>query len=172
MKRSLLVAIILVTGLSARAQTSNEFRAAVERVQKNPGTVSGDDVAKLLQQAKNLNSPYTAAAAVKGYFAQNLSVPAQLLKAAAENAALAGDFRTAASRYKQFLRTAPASVETSEAAAQLYQIQVDFLGATDDAYRFMDELGDNLRQSIASKKFDRSSPLRVTANNLPRWPAG
>jgi len=155
MKRSLLVAIILVTGLSARAQTSNEFRAAVERVQKNPGTVSGDDVAKLLQQAKNLNSPYTAAAAVKGYFAQNLSVPAQLLKAAAENAALAGDFRTAASRYKQFLRTAPASVETSEAAAQLYQIQVDFLGATDDAYRFMDELGDNLRQSIASKKFDR-----------------
>ena len=138
MKRSLLVVLILVTGLSARAQNSNEFRAAIERVQKNPGTVSGDEVAKLLQQAKGLNCPYTASAAVKAYFAQNLNVPAPLLRAAAENAALAGDFRTAASRYKQFLRTAPAGAETSEVAAQLYQIQVDFLGATDDAYRFMD----------------------------------
>ncbi|MEI8063008.1 MAG: hypothetical protein WCH84_02985, partial [Verrucomicrobiota bacterium] len=155
MKRSLLVVLILVTGLSARAQNSNEFRAAIERVQKNPGTVSGDEVAKLLQQAKGLNCPYTASAAVKAYFAQNLNVPAPLLRAAAENAALAGDFRTAASRYKQFLRTAPAGAETSEVAAQLYQIQVDFLGATDDAYRFMDELGDNLRQSVAAKKFDR-----------------
>ena len=155
MKRSLLALIIIATGLSARAQTSNDFRAAVERVQKNPGTVSGDEVAKLLQMAKDLNRPYTAAVAVKAYFTQNLTLPAPLLKAAAENAALAGDFRTAASRYKQFLRTAPASGETADAAAQLYQIQVDFLGATDDAYRFMDELGDNLRQSVAAKKFDR-----------------
>ena len=155
MKRSLLAILILVAGLSARAQNSNEFRAAVERVQKNPGTLAGEEVAKFLQQAKDLSRPYTAAVAAKAYFAQNLSVPAPLLRAAAENAALAGDFRTAASRYKQFLRVAPASVETSEAAAQLYQIQVDFLGATDDAYRFMDELGDNLRQSVAAKKFDR-----------------
>ena len=155
MKRSLLAVIILVTGLSARAQTSNEFRAAIERVQKSPGTVTGAELAKLLQQAKDLNQPYTAAVAIKAFFAQNLSVPAPLLKAAAENAALAGDFRTAASRYKQFLRAAPASVETSEVAARLYQIQVDFLGATDDAYRFMDELGDNFRQSVAAKKFDR-----------------
>ena len=155
MKRSLLVLLLLVTGLSARAQNSNEFRAAIERVQKNPGTLAADEVAKFLQQARDLNRPYTAAVAAKAYFAQNLSVPGPLLKAAAENAALAGDFRTAASRYKQFLRTAPAGAETSEAAAQLYQIQVDFLGATDDAYRFMDEVGDNLRQSVAAKKFDR-----------------
>jgi len=76
MKRSLFVVLLLATGLSARAQNSNDFRAAAERVQKNPGTVAGDDVAKLLQLARDLNRPYTAAVAVKAYFAQNLSVPA------------------------------------------------------------------------------------------------
>jgi len=152
MKRYLFL-LLIATGVYA--QSSNEFVALVERVQKNPGAATGDEVLKLLQLGKELNRPFTASTAVKAYFSQNLNAPAPLLKAAAENAASAGDLRTASSRYKQYLRAVPASAEASAVAAQLYQIQVDFLNATDDAYRFMDEVGDNLRQTVAAKKYDQ-----------------
>ncbi|MCG3148814.1 MAG: Outer membrane protein assembly factor BamD [Verrucomicrobiae bacterium] len=148
-----LLLLLLATGV--HAQSSNEFVALVERVQKTPGAATTAEVTKLLQLSQELNRPYTAATAVKAYFTQNLNVPAPLLKAAAENAALAGDFRTAVTRYKQYLRLVPGNAESSVIAARLYQLQVDFLGATDDAYRFMDEFGDSLRQSVAARRYDQ-----------------
>ena len=67
---------------------------------------------------------------------------------------MAGDFRSAASRYKQYLQTAPPGPEASTAAANLYSTLLDFLTAGDDAFRVMNEFGDKFRQTPEVKKYD------------------
>ena len=136
------------------AEQEQAFTALVERVQKNPGLVAPEDVVRMLQLSHQLNRPYAASLAIRVYLAQTPNVAPALLRLAAENAELAGDLRAAAARYRQYLRAAPSGPEASEAAGRFYRIQIDFLGAGDDAYRFMSEFGEPLRQSLAARRYD------------------
>ena len=169
--------LFLLAALPAFAQDKDkDFTALVERVQKNPAAVAADDVSRMYDLGKQLGRPFAASVAGKAWLTQNLNAPAPLLRQAAENAELAGDLRAAASRYKQYLRSAPANAEASAAAARLYQIQVDYLAATDDAFRTMDELGDTLRQSVAARKYDQwfleTARSRRAAGSVARRLAG
>ena len=149
-----LSAATLCGAKSAFALGEDEFDALREKVQKSPEAATEEDVARLLRAGKRLGRPHPVALAMKAYFSENLNPAPSLLPMAAENARLAGEFRTAAARYKSYLRTAEPSKEASRIAGEMYVILVDFLGARDDAYQFMRKYGDAQRLSIEARKFD------------------
>ena len=151
--------VLLAAALAGQAQTvTNEQSRALDdllvKMQKTPDAVSAEEVGRLLQLSRDLGRPCSASVAVRSYLASRINVSPELLRAAAENAMLAGDFRTAATRYKQYLKPAAPSPESCAAAATLYRILIDFLNASDDAFQFMNEFGDKFRQDTANRKFD------------------
>ena len=157
MSLALVVALgICQASLAAEPDAGSQeaFDQLLTKVQTDPGGSSEADVQRLLRLGQDLGRCYTTSLAVKGYLAHHFQPSAALLKMAAENAFLAGDHRSAATRYKRYLVSAPAGDEASAAAARLYIILIDFLGADDDAYQFMTQHGERLRQSAAARKFD------------------
>ncbi len=159
------------------------FDQLLQKVQTNPGGASEEDVAALLKDAQRLGRCYAVSLALKGYLAHNFQAPPDLLHAGAINAFRAGDFRAAAARLKGYLEAAKPGREASDAAALLCLVNIDLLGAEDDAYLFLTQKGDRFRASPAARKFDTwviaqaarrqdfehmaEALLRVFQDNLP-----
>jgi len=152
---TLLCALFLVaSGVVHAAEEPSAFDALCQKVQQGGAATSEDDLKAVFKQARELGRPYSAHLAIKPYFEQNLSPNPALLLAAAENAYMAGDYRTSVGRYKTYLKTAPSNPESSAAAGRMYTIQVDFLATADDAFQFMKQAGAKYREDPIAKKFD------------------
>ncbi|MBM4143935.1 MAG: tetratricopeptide repeat protein [Lentisphaerae bacterium] len=98
--------------------------------------------------------PQAAAAVVKTYLAVRRDVAPAILLRSAETAEMAGDLRSAVVRYKQYLKQVPPGADTSAETLRLYFLLVDGMGATDDAYRLMTEMGNAARASLPLKRYD------------------
>jgi len=131
-----------------------QFETLAQSIMQNPLGASEEQILSLIASANELGRFYATNIAIKAWLARQTSPSAAVLRASAENACLAGDLRTAASRYKLLIAASPADEGRSRAAAKLYEILVDDLGNFDDAYAFMTRQGLELRQSPASRKFD------------------
>ncbi|HRR83181.1 MAG TPA: hypothetical protein P5118_23600, partial [Planctomycetota bacterium] len=136
------------------AGPEDAFEQLVLRVQADPGAATEKEVLDLLADGLRLGRCHAASVAAKVYLAQNFRVSPALLRLAAETAMFAGDFRTAASRYKAVATANVPPDEASQAAAALYTILADFLDAPDDLYQFMIAHGEKLRSQPAARKFD------------------
>ncbi|MCX5661804.1 MAG: tetratricopeptide repeat protein [Planctomycetota bacterium] len=150
------------------------FSELCQKVQRDVGGVTEQDVLQLLAMSRELSRPFAANLAVKSYFGRHMKPSPGLLLPAADNALLAGDYRTAIARYKGYLRDAAPSPEASEAAAKLYTALLDYAGDADDAYDTIGKLGDKFHQSVSARRFDmwyiaearrRANPVGV-ANRL------
>jgi len=157
-----LVLGLLILGGAVRAQQAapppDEKAAAlqeiVEGVRRDPASASPQTMIRLIAISKEADRPQVAAALVKSFLAQNFDTSPELILAAAEIAELSGDVRAAVTRYKQYLKSAPAGTDTSGATLQLYRA-LGGLGAADDRYRLMTELGARGRTTPALKRYDR-----------------
>lgn len=136
------------------AGPEDPFEQLVLRVQADPGGATEKEVLDLLTDGQRLGRCHAASVAANVYLAQNFRVSPALWRLAAETAMLAGDFRTAASRYKAFATGPVPADEASLAAATLYTILADLLDAPDDLYQFMSAHGDKFRSQPAARKFD------------------
>ena len=130
------------------------FDQHLMKVQANPGGATEEQVTELLTTGRRLGRCYAASLAVKAYLAQNFRVSPPLLRLAAEGALLAGDFRSAAARYKTYLAANPPAAEASAAAAMLYMVLADFLDGHEELYQFMTAYGAKCRAGVAARKFD------------------
>lgn len=131
-----------------------QFLEKLGQIQRNPGGVQESVVLEVLKTAQEVGQPFAASLAVNQYLSQHLDASAEILLVAARNAAAAGDLRTAVTRYKNYLKQVRTGEGASDAAAELFAIQIDFLGAGEDAYRVMTEQGESLRGSVKGRKLD------------------
>jgi len=146
------------------------FQQLLQKVQADPGGATEEQVKKLITAGRRLGHCYVVSLAVKAHLTRNYRPTPALLQMAAENALLAGDFRTAAARYKALLTAQQANNgAASEAAGMLYQVLVDFLRADDEAYRLMSAKGEKLRGSPAARRFD--AWFLDQARRRRDWPA-
>ncbi|MBM4030351.1 MAG: tetratricopeptide repeat protein [Planctomycetes bacterium] len=130
------------------------FDQLLLKVQTDPAGVTEEQVKELLTTGRRLGRCYAASIAVKAYLAQNFRPSPPILRMAAEGAFLAGDLRSAAARYKQFLAANPPAPDASDGAAALYAILADFLDAPGELYETMTTLGEKCRAKVAARKFD------------------
>ena len=142
------------TATPVAAPAKSELDTLTETLQRAGAGANEADVIKLLQMAREAGRPFQAAPIAKAYLGQTTQPSATVLVLAAENAWLTADYRTAVTRYKSYLRATEPNADASTAAALLYSIQLDFLGDKEDAYRFMKEYGDELRDTPAARRFD------------------
>ncbi len=167
MKRILLIACALGSMWPALSQTPAAapadaaenprlaaFNELLARAQRASDGLSADDVVKLLNEGRDLGCPHPVAGVVRSFLSRNPDPTPRVLRLAAQNAMLAGDFRLAASRYKQFFRNAPANADSSEAAAELFRALTDYTKQVDDAFAANADYGDKYRQSAQVKQFD------------------
>ncbi len=153
---------LMAAGLNANAQVATnapdpkvaEFQQLVESVQRDPSSASGETMVKLLTLGGEAGRPQAAAAVAKSYLAQRRDVAPGLLLQAASIAESAGDLHSAAARYKQYLKLVPPGTDVSATTLHLYSLLAVNMGAADDAYRLMTEMGDAARASVALKRFD------------------
>jgi hypothetical protein len=131
-----------------------QFESLAQAVTQNPAAAGEQQIVELATAARDLGRPYAANIAIKTWLARTPNPSPAAMLAAAENAALSGDLKTAASRYKLYLAAAPADETRSRAAARLYTLLIDDLGNADDAYTFMTRQGADLRQSAEARKYD------------------
>ena len=136
------------------ADPEKAFDELCTRVQRGKADVTEADVISLVNMARTLGHPFAAESALKLYSAAHPSASLQLILPMARNAMLAGDYRAAAARYKAYLRAAPAGRESSDAAAALYTILIQFLGAESEAFQIMNTDGEKFRGSDAARRFD------------------
>ncbi len=132
---------------------TSEFDKLVNKV------IAGSDVPeaevrKMLAQAKRVGKPFAANQAVKKHLRTNLKPSAGLLLDGAEIAELAGDLRVAVARYKSYLKLAGTDQQASEAAANMYNLQINFLYSRTEAYQFWKENADKYRRSVNARKYD------------------
>ena len=172
----------------------DNFQLLLRQVQADPGGATEEQVKELIATGRRLGHCYAVSLAVKAHLAQNYRPTPALLQMAAENALLAGDFRSAAARYKALLTALegtggegrgtrenqnPRALDprtsglapsfASEAAGTLYQVLVDFLGTDDEAYRLMSANCERLRGSAAARRFD--AWFLDQARRRSDWPA-
>ena len=132
-----------------------EFEALLNKIRTaKAGEVTEAEARQMLAQASSIGRPFAANQAIKVYFKSNLNPSPGLLLLAAQVGERSGDFRGAVSRYKTYLANATPSRESSEAAARMYELMVDFLGTYSDAYQSMLKLGATHRHSMNARKYD------------------
>jgi outer membrane protein assembly factor BamD (BamD/ComL family) len=163
MKKTLLTCLcgaVVLAAAATVAQTpaadarQGAFDALLTKGQKTPDAMTPDDMTKLLQLSRELGRPVTVAPVVRAYLSKRSDVAPGLLRLAAENAALAGDYRLAVARYKQMMKGAAPGAETTQAALDLYRILVDYTAQPDAALQFMQESGDRIRAAGAADAYD------------------
>ena len=164
-RRITITAVVLLVALTgtlvhrgitqeAAVAERTELDELCSRIQRESGTVSEGDVVRAFQMAKEEGRPFTAAIATKGYLSRQRETGDELALAAIENAYLTGNLRGAVSRSKSYLGTANPDKVSSDVAARMCAAQIDFLGASDAAYRYMAGEGKMFRRSFAARKFD------------------
>lgn len=154
-----LTALLVAAVLSASLVTGQEAEETAlddlcTRVQRQFDLVSEVEVIQALKLGRDLGRPYTVAIAIKTYMSRQRRPSLSLLELAIDNALLVGDLRTAVARCKTYLSIATPDERASDIAARMYGAQIDFLGAADDAFRFMKENGGRFRDGVSARKFD------------------
>lgn len=150
----LLYLVCSIALADSRSDRIKAFDDLVARVQRGDSDVTENDMSTILNEARDLARPFSAEAAIKAYSVARPDLPAPLLLMAADNAFLAGDFRTSVARYKNYLASAVPDKNSSDAAAMMLTIMLDFLGAGDEAYSFMAQDGRKFRASESIRRFD------------------
>lgn len=131
------------------------FQSLCAKAQRLGGAdVTEEEIMNVLLSGRELGHPFAAGLAAKTYAARNPTLSSKLLLLFAENAFLNSDFRAAVTRYKSYLNTATPASDSSDAAAILYMILIDFLGVDEDAFQAMKTYGEKFRQSDNAKKYD------------------
>lgn len=131
-----------------------QFETLTRKVRQD-STATEADVQRVISLGLELDRPVAANLAVRAYLARNANAAPALVRQAADLAHAAGDFQSAATRYKAVLREATPSKENSETFARLMQILVDHMGNTDDALETSARLAERFRTgSPAALRFD------------------
>lgn len=167
MKQILLTVCILGSVWTAFAQTPAAaapvaaenprlvaFNELLMRAQRSTDSLTVDDMVKLLNEGRDLGRPHPVSGIARSFLSRNPNPAPAVLRLAAQNAMLAGDYRLAASRYKQYFRTAPVSADSSQAAAELLLLLTDYTKQVDDAFTANADYGDKYRQSPQVKQYD------------------
>lgn len=150
---SFLVILAVWAVASVRAEPAKtDLVTLAGQLQKTGASVAEADVIRLLTMAHDAGSPFQAAGVVKAYLGRAVKPSPTVLLLAAENAWLTVDYRTAVTRYKAYLREAPAAADPA-VLARMVSIQIDFLKDSDDAYRSIGEFRGRYR-SPAVRRFD------------------
>ncbi|MDX1681625.1 MAG: hypothetical protein R3336_00765, partial [Phycisphaeraceae bacterium] len=149
----LAVTLAMAVPFTASAQEQGELAQLAERVRESTSATAAD-AKTLMEQAEAAGEPLLAHLAIKAYLKRQSSPDPDLLLAAAANAQLAGDVRTAVSRYKTYLAEVESSPQASRVAGRLYRLLVGTVKAHDDAYQFMKRRGHDLRQDASARQFD------------------
>jgi hypothetical protein len=157
----LIAGCVVLLGAMARAENApapaaapDPFDQLCEKIQKDPGGSSEAELKQLFETAKEKGRPFSASLAAGTFLKNHPNVAAGTLFLAAQNAELAGDYRAAVTRYKNYL-SAPANADEAAAAAgHLYMLMVDILHADEEAYQFMKAADEGLRKTELVKKFD------------------
>jgi outer membrane protein assembly factor BamD (BamD/ComL family) len=162
----LLSAAAFAVGLVAHAQEASPeaakalspaeeaFDAFFKQVQRDPGSISRDDMLKGLKTGLDLGRPVTAASAARLYLGQTQAPAPEVLRLAGDAACQAGDLVLAATRYRQYAGAAQGDAEAGRVAALMCRIQVDYLNNYEEAFQFMVESGDKFRASPEFRAFD------------------
>ncbi len=152
---AIVVACCAVSSAAPAAEEDVEaFGELLAAVQSNPAGASEQEVLELMRRGRALGRAAAVHLAMKGYLAHKFEPESEVTRLAAESAFRAGDYRAAVAGLKTYLKTARPSRETADLAALAYLIEIDLLGAEDDAYLFMTQHGARLRRSEAARKFD------------------
>ncbi|MBM4039042.1 MAG: tetratricopeptide repeat protein, partial [Planctomycetes bacterium] len=146
--------LLAAAGAAEVPREQDAFQQLLQKVQTEPGKASEDQVKELIAAGQRLGHPYAVSLALKGYLVQAPHVSPGLLLLAAENALCAGDFRTATARCKAILDVPQGDGVAPEAAGLLCRVLVDFLGADDEAYRFLAANAEKFHQAPAVRRFD------------------
>jgi tetratricopeptide (TPR) repeat protein len=113
-----------------------------------------EELITLLQEGRDIGQPQMVAGVLRGYLSRRADPGPRILRLAAENAKLVGDYPVAASRYRQFLQIAPVDADSSLAAGELFQILSDYMGKSGEAWTANKEFGDKFRQAALPKQYD------------------
>ena len=132
-----------------------EFEKLCARISRDAGSANDAQVTRALDLGRETGKPYGASLAVRKYLAAKPNPSPAILRKAIDNAVLVSDFQTASARCKTYLASARPGAEASDVAAILYGVQLDFLDAADDTYRFMTSVGGKFRGSASAKRFDK-----------------
>jgi outer membrane protein assembly factor BamD (BamD/ComL family) len=116
--------------------------------------LSAEDMRKALIFAAYVGRPHSVEPTVKTFLAQTSKPSAELLKRAAENAWLAGDYGSATVRQKLYVLALTDKTAASKAAGRLYDMLFT-MGDTKAITAFMKMNGASLRATPAARKFDR-----------------
>lgn len=146
--------LVLVISSYVLADTAR-YDHLLERLQTSPRSVEETEVVELLRLARSEGRPYPVSLAVAQYMAQQRQASPTLLALAAEVAVLAGDLRTAVSRYKSCLSIVRPSEAAANISADLYELLIFILADEDDAYRTMTDEGAGFRGSLRARQFDQ-----------------
>jgi TolA-binding protein len=150
----LIAALLGGAARGAEVDARAAFDAAMQAVAQSATPVPEQQVLDMLEASRKFGRPLAANLAVKAWLQRQPSPAPALLLAAAEHASLAGDLKSAASRYKAFIASGPADEARSRGAARLYEILINDLANADDAFGFMSRSHAGLRQSPEARKFD------------------
>ncbi len=151
-----LAAVLCAATLAGQppAPEPDPFDQLLRKVQADPRRAAEKDIQELLTLAAQQRRCHAVALVVKSHLAHHFNASPELLRLGAHNALLAGDFRTAAARYKATLAAAPDSPRATASAATLYRILIDYLRADDDAYQFLAAHAHKFRGTNGARKFD------------------
>ncbi|MHC4841889.1 MAG: hypothetical protein ACYTDT_13205, partial [Planctomycetota bacterium] len=160
-RRRLLALFALMVGLvsavhgqdaAKKAKTSKLLDALIKKAGMDVALPAAD-MRKVLIYATYVGRPHSVEPAVKTFLTQTKPSP-ELLKLAAENAWLAGDYSSASVRQKLYVLALTDKTAASEAAGRLYQMLFT-MGDTKAITAFMQMNGAPLRATPAARKFDR-----------------
>ena len=163
MKHILLAACILGSVWTASAQAPaapaaaedprlTAFNELLTRAQRSTDGLSVEEMAKLLTEGRDLGRPHPVSGIARSFLSRHPNPAPTVLRLAAQNAMLTGDYRLAASRYRQYFRNVPVSAESSQAAAELFCLLTDYTKQVDDAFAANADYGDKYRQAPQARQ--------------------
>ena len=136
------------------AEAVARYTQLLQAVQSDPSGTSQADAMELMQLGETLGRSFAVNIAMKGYLSLNPRPDAELLSHAARHAVLAGDYRTAAARYKSYLAIAGDTEDASRIAGLLDVLLVDLLQAEDEAYVTLSAERGSDRKTILPRKYE------------------
>src|SRR6185295_6169099 len=109
----------------APAAAPDPFDQLCEKIQKDPAGSTEAELKQLFDSAKTNGRPFSASLAAGSFLKNHPNVAAGTLFLAAQNAELAGDYRAAVTRYKNYLSAPGNAEEAGAAAGHHYMLMID-----------------------------------------------
>ncbi|MBM4164292.1 MAG: hypothetical protein FJ222_07620 [Lentisphaerae bacterium] len=164
MKRFILVTCMLGSVWTALAQASaaapaakpgaDKFNELLSRAQSSVESLLPEELITLLQEGRDIGQPQMVSSVLRSYLSRRADPGPRILRLAAENAKLVGDYSAAAARYRQFLQIAPVDADSSQAAGELFQVLADYAGKSGEAWAANNDFGDKFRQAALPRQYD------------------